>query len=99
MRRLVESKSPHLFPGVSDVFGSKLPGADPALSPKGTGQAYPKLQVIRTVLVDNITQLGKVTERLVRLEENWINQSKLQGSAEGPMENAAGFLIIPAPRW
>ena len=95
MRRLVESKSPHLFPGVSDVFGSKLPGADPALSAKGTGQAYPKLQVIRTVRVDNITQLGKVTVTLVKLED-CVHQSKLQGAAEGPMENAVRFLIIPA---
>ena len=71
---------------------------DPALKPRGTSQAYPKLQVIRTVRVDNITQLGKDTVTLVRLE-NCIHQSKLQGAAEGPMENAAGFLIIPAPRW
>ena len=68
------------------------------IQPRVTGQAYPRLQVIRTVQVDNITQLGKVTVTLVRLE-NCIHQSKLQGSAEGPMENAVGFLIIPASCW
>ena len=68
---------------------------DPTLKPRGTSQAYPKLQVIRTVRVDNITQLGKDTVTLVRLE-NCIHQSKLQGAAEGPMENAVRFLIIPA---
>ena len=85
-------------PHPSNLLGSEPPGANPALKPRETGQAYPRLQVIRTVRVDNITPLGKVTVTLVRLE-NCIHQSKLQGAAEGPMENAAGFLIIPAPRW
>ena len=42
--------------------------------------------------------VGKSYSDTRRLE-NWIHQSELQGSVEGPMENAAGFLIIPAPRW
>ena len=42
--------------------------------------------------------VGKSYSDARRLE-NWIHQSELQGSVEGPMENAAGFLIIPAPRW
>ena len=52
------------------------------IQPRVTGQAYRRLQVIRTVQVDNITQLGKVTVTLVRLE-NCIHQSKLQGLLKG----------------
>ena len=48
--------------------------------------------------MDNITQLGKVTVTPKRLESG-IHQSELQEDIEGPMENAVGFLIIPAPRW
>ena len=40
-----------------------------------------------------ITHLGKVTRTLVK-PENCVHQSKLQGPANGPMENAAGFLIF-----
>ena len=67
----------------NDAFGSKTTGS---------------LQVIGTVWIGNITQLGKVIVTLRRLE-NCIHQSKLQESIEGPMENAVGFLIIPPPRW
>ena len=48
--------------------------------------------------MDNSTKLRKDTVMLVRLE-NCVHQSKFQGPANGPMENAGGFLIIPAPSW
>ena len=44
-----------------------------------------------------ITHLGKVTVTQVKAED-CVHQSKLQGLANGPMENAAGFLFDPAPR-
>ena len=59
-----------------DVFGSDLTGADPAQKPRETGRAYPRLQVIRTVRMDSVTQLRKVTVTLVRLE-NFVHQSNL----------------------
>ena len=39
-------------PHPSNLLGSEPPGANPALKPRETGQAYPRLQVIRTVRVD-----------------------------------------------
>ena len=39
-------------PHPSNLLGSEPPGAYPALKPRETGQAYPRLQVIRTVRVD-----------------------------------------------
>ena len=48
--------------------------------------------------MDNSSKLRKDTVMLVRLE-NCVHQSKFQGPANGPMENAGGFLIIPAPSW
>ena len=50
------------------------------------------------IIALHITHLGKVTVTLVK-PENCVHQSKLQGPANGPMENAAGFLLIPEPGW
>ena len=52
-----------------------------------TGRSKPAFTI-------RVTHLGKASET-----QNCVHQTKLQLPANGPTENAAGFLLIPAPSW
>ena len=77
-----------------DVFGPKTGWGGSGLKPQRADPAGPSLLKIHVLPRQcwgtmHITQLGKVTVTLVR-PEICIHQSKLQGTANGTMENAVG---------
>ena len=78
----------------SDVFSLKPEGGGSGSKFKGPTQSTQNLCDAGTVWENPINLVEKVTVTLVN-PRIWVHQSKLQGTANGPMENSAA----EAKRW
>ena len=74
---------------LNDVFGSKPEGGGSGSWFQGPTQFTQDSCDAGTVWENPITQVEKIIVTLVN-PGIWVHQSKLQGTANGPIENAAG---------
>ena len=72
-----------------DVFGSKPEGGESGSKFQGPTLSTQASCDTGTVWENPSTQVEKVTVTLVK-PGIWVHQSKFQGTADGPMEHAAG---------